>query len=63
MARKVHYVLVVDLETGEVEIDNDTACARFDEELLWDTDTQEWREETEDEANEAYSILRNALDN
>jgi hypothetical protein len=63
MAREVHYVLVVDLETGEVEIDNDTAIARFDEKLLWDTDTQEWREETEDEANEAYTILRNKLDN
>ena len=63
MARKVHYVIVVDLETGEIEIDNDTAIARFDEELLYDTDTNEWREETEDEANEAYTILRNALDN
>lgn len=63
MARKVHYVLVVDLETGEVEIDNDTAIARFDEELLWDTDKQEWREETADEADEAYTILRNKLDN
>lgn len=63
MARKVHYVIVVDLETGEIEIDNDTAIARFDEELLYDTDENEWREETEDEANEAYTILRNALDN
>ena len=64
MARLVHYVLVVDLDTGEVHIDNDTAIARFDDELLYDTDKDEWREETEDESNEAYEILcKNLVDN
>ena len=64
MARLVHYVLLVDLETGEVHIDNDTAIARFDDKLLYDTDTNEWREETEDESTEAFEILcKNLVDN
>jgi hypothetical protein len=58
MARLVHYVVVVDLETGEVSIDNDTADARFPDGLLWDDHENEWRGETEDELHEGYKIIR-----
>ena len=56
MTKQVYFVVVVDLETGEVSFDNDTADIRFPDGMLWDG--EEWRAETEDEFQEAYAKVR-----
>jgi hypothetical protein len=61
MARQVYFVVAVDLETGEVSFDSDTADARFPDGMVWDG--EEWRAETEDEFQEAYAKVRPLLDN
>lgn len=58
MARLVHYVVTVNLDTGEVAIDDDTAVARFQDGLVWDDHENEWRGETEDELHDGYKIIR-----
>lgn len=57
MSKQVHFVIVVDLGTGEKFIDDDTLTARFDDGSTWDTDTQEWIEEEEEDYERALAIL------
>lgn len=45
MARIVHFVVAVDLDSKTVDIDDDTFSARFGEESLYDDQTEEWRKE------------------
>jgi hypothetical protein len=60
MTKQIYFVVAVDLETGEVSFDNDTADARFSEGLVWTG--EEWRRETEDEFHEGYSKVSKVLD-
>lgn len=46
MSRVVYFVVGVDLEEKVPFIDDDVFTARFDKtEKVWDSDTEEWREE------------------
>ncbi len=61
MGKQIYFVVSVDLETGEVAFDNDTADARFPDGLVWDGEA--WRTETEDEFQDGYAKVRPLLDN
>jgi len=46
MSREVHFVVTVDLDSGVPFIDDETFTARFGkDERVWDSETNEWREE------------------
>jgi hypothetical protein len=62
MSEKLYFVVAVDLETGEVEIDDDTAVARFHDGLVWSDELGEWRAETEAEYERSVAKLRPMLD-
>jgi hypothetical protein len=62
MAELIHFVVAVDLETGEVILDDDTLIARFHNGAVWNTNTEEWRAETEDEYNRSVSKIKPILD-
>jgi hypothetical protein len=48
MARTVHFVIAVDLDSKTVHIDDDTFTAKFHDGALYDDETQQWREEDYD---------------
>lgn len=58
MANQIYFVVCVDLETGEVSFDHDTADTRFPDGLVWNHDTNEWQAETEDEFQMGYDRIR-----
>ena len=58
MGKHIHFIVSVDLETGEVAFENDTADARFPDGLVWDDTLGEWRAETEDEFQQGYEKVR-----
>ena len=60
MSKQVHYVVVVDLDTKEWWVDDDTFIARFSgNEGTWDTDKEEWSATEHDENIAALEILHN----
>lgn len=63
MARRfVHFVVSVDIDNKVVSFDNDTFDAKFPFGGLFDEETGEWREETEDEFEEARILMREVRD-
>jgi len=43
MAKQVHFVVAVDVDTGTISIDDETYTARFSSsEGYWNTETEEW---------------------
>lgn len=48
MTKYVHFVISVNLENNEVQIDDDTYTAVFHNGGLYDSETQEWRIEDYD---------------
>jgi hypothetical protein len=63
MTLQHHFVVVV--ENGEAYIESDVANSMFWDGTVWNTDTQEWEANYENEAEDtkAYELLRNALAN
>lgn len=57
MAKVIHFVISVDLDTKEKRIDDDTLSAVFHSGTAWDTIANEWVCEDEDEYQEALAIL------
>lgn len=58
MGREIHFVLAVDIDTGEIRIDDETYMARFSrEEGYWHTDKQEWFPEDQTLYSKALEIL------
>lgn len=62
MAKYVHFVIAVNLDTKEVIIDDDTFTAKFPDGGLYDDDADwdeasGWRDETEDEGELARQII------
>jgi hypothetical protein len=46
MSREVHFVIAVDVDSGELYIDDDTYAAKFDlSQGYWDTEKAEWFED------------------
>lgn len=44
MAKQYHYVVCFDSETGEFILDYDTMSAKFDTEIVYNTETEEWED-------------------
>lgn len=42
MAKQYHYVVCYDSETDEFILDYDTMAGKFDDEVIYNTETQEW---------------------
>lgn len=58
MAKQVHFVVVVDLETKKWWVDDETFTARFEsDEGTWDTETSDWRGTDWEDNLEALEIL------
>lgn len=57
MARQVHFVITIDLDDKTKTIDDETLCAKFHDGTTWDTDEAEWVFETDEEYEEALTIL------
>jgi hypothetical protein len=58
MARQVHFVVVVDIDTKEWWVDDDTFTARFaKDEGTWNTDTSTWSATEDDDHHLALEIL------
>jgi hypothetical protein len=62
MAELIHFVVAVDLETGEVILDDDTLIARFHDGAVWDNEANEWRAETEAEYERSVEKIKPILD-
>jgi len=61
MSRVVHFVVAVDLETGDKFIDDETFVAKFGFERVWNTETNKWEEEDWDKDYvPALEILNNS---
>lgn len=46
MSRQVHFVVAVDVDEEKLYIDDETYTARFsDNEVVWNTETNEWQED------------------
>jgi hypothetical protein len=58
MSKQVHFVVVVDLDTKECWVDDETLSARFGEdEGTWNTETNEWEATDWDDNITALNIL------
>ena len=57
MAKYVHFVIAVNLDTKEVIVDDDTFTARFQDGGLYDEELGLWRDETDDEGELARQII------
>ena len=44
MAKQHHFVVVYDASTDMFVNDEETLMARFDDGVVWDSDTEEWEE-------------------
>jgi hypothetical protein len=63
MGKQYHFVVVYDTETNEFEVDYDTQEAKFDNEPIWNNQTEEWEgfgEELDDD-NSTYNRVADAL--
>lgn len=60
MAKYVHFVVAVNLDTNEVIIDDDTFTAKFPDGGLYDEELNLWRDEEEDEGEQARQALMKA---
>lgn len=48
MGKQVHFVICVDTDEEKMWIDDETYTSRFDgAEQVWNTETNEWEEDTE----------------
>ena len=56
----IYFVVAVDMSTGTKHIDDGLLMERFDSGTMYDTNTQEWEKETEEEYKVALSILNNS---
>jgi hypothetical protein len=55
----VYFVVGVDLTTGKKHIDDEMLMSRFDAGQVWNTETQEWEKETDEEYQFALDVLNN----
>lgn len=53
----IYFVVGVDLDTGTKHIDDDILMARFGNGVVYNTDTQEWVDETQEEYEKGLAIL------
>lgn len=60
MAKYVHFVVAVNIDTGEVIVDDETFTAKFNEGGLYDEDLNLWRDETDEEGELARQALMKA---
>jgi hypothetical protein len=44
VAKQYHYVVCYDAETNEFTLDYDTMSAKFDDEVIYNTETEEWED-------------------
>lgn len=44
MAKQIHFVVAYNTETKQFEMDYDTLDVKFNDGIVFDTDTQEWEE-------------------
>ena len=69
MAKISHFVVTYNHETGEFDLDDDTALSVFDNQLVWDDKLEEWYDfesmskemaEKDYDASEAlYNFIKN----
>lgn len=59
MGKQIYFILAVDLDTGEIVLDDDMADVRFPDGLVWDG--EEWDKETDEEYENGYSKLRSVI--
>lgn len=57
MAKEIHFVITVNLDEKSKRIDDDTLSAMFHSGTGWDSETQEWFVEEDDQYQEALAIL------
>lgn len=60
MAKWVHFVVAVNIDSDEVVIDDDTFTAKFTSGGLYDDQTNQWRDEDEEEGEKARQALSKA---
>lgn len=53
----VYFVIAVDLSTNTKYIDDEMLMARFGNGVVYNTDTQEWEKETQEEYEKGLAIL------
>jgi hypothetical protein len=63
MARFVHFVISVDLDDKSAVLDDHTFMAKFSDGGLWDDVLEEWREETDEECEQARILMREMFKN
>jgi 5,10-methenyltetrahydromethanopterin hydrogenase len=63
MARYVHFVIAVDLDDKSAVLDDDTFMAKFPDGGLWDDVSEEWRDETDEECEQARILMREMFKN
>jgi len=57
--KQYYFVVAIDLQTGTKHIDDDVLNARFPSGAVWNEDTQQWEEDTQEEYEKALAILNN----
>lgn len=64
MAKQMHFIICVDLETGQAWQDSDSEGVLFHEGVFYDEDTAEWsfgEDEDIDAANQAQAAISEML--
>ena len=55
MSRQIHFVVMYDTETGELEMDYETQDVRFHDGYIFDTKTEEWSRVSDEELHDDNS--------
>jgi hypothetical protein len=67
MTKQIHFVVLYDEETDTFEMDYETLGAKFNDETVWDVETEVWchpdPEELPNEVNLSGDILAKAIKN
>lgn len=63
MSQQYHFVVMYDFDSKKFSVDVDTTIAKFDQDLLFDTETQEWQRVGSVDYYGNYQVIEDQLAN